>query len=435
MRQYIVVSKPCLHPDCPPRQGIIRGQYESCEIIREVPVDPETLSNKRSLSSADLLTNDSRRSNTKARHADVSNAPRAVEWLMVCRSEPGGTVPRFLIEKGTPPGIIGDAGKFIDWVSSTISKDGAARKVEEPPLPPVSNDGIEKQSAAEEKIVCNGTDHIVANPQHARQTDHNAEAAYSDWIPSSTGIYGIINGAFGVAGSIATGLKSQLSGALSQDSSQDSLVNSHAKREVDEDAESDASSTRSFASALERSITRENPVNNSTTDSLSDDLKSQQQVKPMEKDLQKLWDRRQKLERSFTQFQEKMESKRQGEKEKDATTQAKLREKHDKEAAKQEAKYKRELRKLEEKREQEEKKAEARRKKAADRQERSSLTLELEKVRAEKQVAIKETELLRAQVGELQAQNTMLVAKLGRVGALNREDSSSSQANSTNSKS
>ena len=32
----MVVSKPCVHPHCPPRQGIIRGQYESVELIREV---------------------------------------------------------------------------------------------------------------------------------------------------------------------------------------------------------------------------------------------------------------------------------------------------------------------------------------------------------------------------------------------------------------
>src|SRR5438045_9369657 len=33
----MVVSKPCKHPECPPREGFIRGEYESVEFIREIP--------------------------------------------------------------------------------------------------------------------------------------------------------------------------------------------------------------------------------------------------------------------------------------------------------------------------------------------------------------------------------------------------------------
>ena len=40
---------------------------------------------------------------------------------------------------------------------------------------------------------------------------------------------------------------------------------------------------------------------------------------------------------------------------------------------------------------------------------------------------MKRIELLQGQVGELQAQNTMLVAKLGRMGGISREDSTSSR--------
>ena len=42
-----------------------------------------------------------------------------VEWLMVTRSDPGGSVPRFMIERGTPPGIAGDANKFLQWTLHT----------------------------------------------------------------------------------------------------------------------------------------------------------------------------------------------------------------------------------------------------------------------------------------------------------------------------
>ncbi|KFY83361.1 hypothetical protein V500_10081, partial [Pseudogymnoascus sp. VKM F-4518 (FW-2643)] len=37
-RQFMIVSKPCIHPQTPEREGFIRGQYQSVELIREVPV-------------------------------------------------------------------------------------------------------------------------------------------------------------------------------------------------------------------------------------------------------------------------------------------------------------------------------------------------------------------------------------------------------------
>jgi hypothetical protein len=38
-----------------------------------------------------------------------------VEWIMITRSDPGGSVPRFMIERGTPGGIVADASKFLNW--------------------------------------------------------------------------------------------------------------------------------------------------------------------------------------------------------------------------------------------------------------------------------------------------------------------------------
>ena len=81
---------------------------------------------------------------------------------------------------------------------------------------------------------------------------------------------------------------------------------------------------------------------------------------------------------------------------------------------------------MEEKHEQEERKAEARRKKQAERQERANLTLELERTKAERDMALKKVGLLEHQVGELQSQNTMLVARLGKLGGFTRTDTGSS---------
>lgn len=445
LRQYMIVSKPCVHPECPPRQGIIRGQYESVEIIREIPGEADDddgagATRKRSVSSADLLSGDKYKSANLSRSGDDAGgnpSPRAVEWLMITRSDPGGSVPRFLIEKGTPPGIIGDAGKFLDWVTElttapydteeTKHVDGDDTTVGEGQQTPHHDRAAQKHRLTTYNNT--QTEGPTQKPSQAfsQASSQSQSTGYNDWTPSSTGLYGIINGALGVAGAVASGLRSQLGIPPSfTSSSQDSLdskiqgdrdtddVDVDADADAGADRQSDASSLRSFASALEKSITGEKAAPESSS-TYSDESKSQPLPSLETKDLQKLVERRQKLDRNYAQFQERMRSMREDAKEKDASSLAKLREKHDKEVAKQEAKYEREMRKLEEKRAQEERKAEARRRKVAERQEKSSLMLELEKARTDRDVAMKEIELLRRQVGELQAQNTMLVVRLGRV--------------------
>jgi chromosome segregation ATPase len=192
------------------------------------------------------------------------------------------------------------------------------------------------------------------------------------------------------------------------------------------DDESDTSSIRSFASALERSVTAENKSPDSITESQSETSRSNQAQTQGDKELKKLEQRRKKLDEKVARLHERRQSKLQGEKEKDAATLAKMREKHEKEIAKQEEKYRREIKKLEEKREAEQRKAEERRRKALEREEKNNLSLELERVRAERDLARRQIEILEGQVGELQAQNTMLVRKLGKMGLVDRSDSTAS---------
>ncbi|KAG6017982.1 hypothetical protein E4U54_008531 [Claviceps lovelessii] len=474
LRQYMIVSKPCVHPECPPRRGIIRGQYESVEIIREIPVDAAgsadaddaddagALNKKRSFSSADLVSGENRNKSVAIDRTgdDIEGgAARAIEWIMITRSDPGGSVPRFLIDKGTPPGIIGDAGKFLDWVSRVTEQDGngsvqtgrvdgkdgttgegghrtgeidnskhsLAAAAAATTTTTTTTETTETETKPKTKAAKASHTTLARDSQPPTQ---NRSAGYGDSTPSSTGLYGVITGAFDVAGEV---LRSQFGIPMSFTSSQDSLSDGQVAPDEEEeeeeeeedrdadtgygagdDSKSDASSMLSFASALEKSVTGEDaPVGSPSTH--SDESKSQRPPPP-DKDLQKLLERREKLNRSYTRSQARMQTKRQGAQEKDAAALAKLREKLDKEAAKKEAKYHRAMRKLEQKRAQEERKAEARRRKAAERQEKSSLTLELDKARVERDVAVREVELLRLQVGELQRQNTMLVARLGRMG-------------------
>ncbi|KAM0346831.1 hypothetical protein ACHAPU_005171 [Fusarium lateritium] len=431
LRQYMIVSKPCEHPECPPRSGIIRGYYESVEVIREVPI--ENFASKRSMSSADLTELDEGRRSTQKPGGDGHGSmppdepATAVEWLMVTRSDPGGSVPRFLIEKGTPPGIVGDAGKFLKWVTAK-----AANGFAEPEETPETNNtvnGTETSALDEKKSTAAPvpTTHI----ETTKAQPANMASNQDDPFPGSNGLYGVIAGAIGAASAyIPTSLLKTWGTGSDLGSSDDSISDAHVGAEDQHDDESDTSSIRSFASALEKSVTAENKSPESLVESQSETSRTTVQQAVADKELQKLEQKKKKLDEKLTRLEERRQSKLLGDKEKDAASLAKLREKHEKEVAKQEEKYRREMRKLEEKRERDQRKAEERRRKAAEQEEKSNLSLELDRIRAERDVARRQIELLEGQVGELQAQNTLLVRKLGKNGLLDSPGSPSSSIKS-----
>ena len=56
--------------------------------------------------------------------------------------------------------------------------------------------------------------------------------------------------------------------------------------------------------------------------------------------------------------------------------------------------------------------------KQQEKEEKSNAAMQLEKVKVERDMALKQIDILKDQVGQLQAQNTKLVAQLGKLGAL-----------------
>ncbi|KAF6824644.1 hypothetical protein CPLU01_10744 [Colletotrichum plurivorum] len=457
LRSFMIVSKPCIHPECAERQGYIRGQYESVEIIREVPSDKPAIT--RAKSSIDLSQESEKerqavaesmgreavlRAAKKAadgedgrpRGTSVDSAPArddaghagagaeqeattSIEWLMVTRSDPGGNVPRFLIDRGTPGGIIGDAGKFIKWVTAKSADDFATSDAEQEQTKEGAKQAEHEKTTSPVEVAKEPTSNLV--PDLSAQDDAVP--------PSSNGLYGIISGAFGLAGSaVASRLPNGLPGMFQAPSTNGSI----AEDDEDETNESDTSSIRSFVSAVEKTDDGEalTPPEVAQQDTMS--LHSsgsgatslhKTTSSHHERELKKLQERRKKMQDKINKMQERMSSKRAEDSQRDAAQLAKLREKHDKEVAKQEEKYRRELRRLEERREQDERKAEERRRKQAEKEERGNLAMELERVKAERDLALKQVEVLKGQIGDLQSQNTMLVAKMGRMGVLKREDS------------
>ncbi|KKY32887.1 hypothetical protein UCDDA912_g07156 [Diaporthe ampelina] len=427
-RQFMIVSKPCNHPECAPRSAYIRGNYESVELIREIPIEKPL---RRVRSSVDMRREDiqlpsrtmggdmdtsqeavlraaqkragamsdgspggerdlsrsltglpprGRDEDPGARKAD-EDTEMAIEWVMVTRSDPGGSVPRFMVEKGTPGGIVTDAGKFLKWLETRTEQNLEELRAE--------------------------------IPEDESPEDNMAE---DDAQPS--GFYNMIAGAIGAASSMVT---SRLPGVAHSTSELESDV---------QDSESDSDkSERSFASAQEPEVETSLAKVPSGGDrslrggdmasmhsSKSDESSAKASVSHHEKHLKKLQERHKKLAEKMARQQERAAS--QGKSNQGEDGLAKLKEKHEKEIARQEENYKKEVKKMEEKRLKDEKKAEERRKKQQEKDERANAAMQLEKVKVERDMAFKQIDILKDQIGQLQAQNTKLVAQLGKLGGL-----------------
>lgn len=452
-RQFMIVSKPCNHPECAPRSAYIRGNYESVELIREIPIEKPI---RRVRSSVDMRREDIQLPSRKtggdmdigqeavlraaqkragARSDDgpgerglsrslTGLPPRerdedsgagkagdesemAIEWVMVTRSDPGGSVPRFMVEKGTPGGIVADAGKFLKWLETRT-----AQNLEE------SRDGIPQDESPKDNVG-EATTPRAHQPSASVSTPapqpSSQAAAEEDAQPS--GFYNMIAGAIGAASSMVT---ARLPGVAHSTSELDSDL---------QDSESDSDeSERSFASAQEPEA--ETPLAKvpsggnaslgggdmaSMHSSKSDESSAKASLSHHEKHLRKLQDRHKKLAEKMARQQERVS---QGKSNQGEDGLAKLKEKHEKEIARQEENYRKEVKKMEEKRLRDERKAEERRKKQQEKDERANAAMQLEKVKVERDMALKQIDILKDQVGQLQAQNTKLVAKLGKLGGL-----------------
>ncbi|KAI2785196.1 hypothetical protein F4815DRAFT_451771 [Daldinia loculata] len=476
-RHFMLVSKPCVHPECPPRQGYIRGQYESVEFIREIRVEKPL---RKTRSSIDLPNDEvaammRKTTENLSREATVRSARQAadptnseggrkrgktigsadvgddreeddhyetmIEWLMVTRSDPGGSVPRFMIERGTPPGIAGDANKLVKWISSRSIDDFAESESDNEDAKSKREVSNAERVDSEKTVIANSTSNTTHHskaprPSATKQTEEIKEQ------PGSVGVYGMIANALNAAASAAAsripnpfgpvnGEDADTSDLTSENQDDDdSSIHSFHSLEGEGIAENDNASQKPGESSTQLTPSVTNGGAESTVSSESLAARS---TAPShhEKELKKLEERKRKTEEKLRRAQERALAKRgNGETEssqRDEAAVQKLREKHDREIAKQQEKYQREITKLEAKRASEQKKAEERRRKTLEREEKTTLAMELDKVRAERDIAHKQMEILKEQIGELQAQNTKLVARLGREGiTVDDSDGSSS---------
>jgi hypothetical protein len=159
-RHFMVVSIPVNHPDAPPRNGMVRGFYESIEMIREIPLadaqDPET---------------------------------NPVEWIMVTRSDPGGGIPRFMVERNVPSSIVQDAVKFLDWACAKPHSEDSGSKTEEGALAVEHDDDQNRRpSFAESNGIAAGVGASIVD----RPSNSIRRASHRDTTESSAASEGIM---------------------------------------------------------------------------------------------------------------------------------------------------------------------------------------------------------------------------------------------------
>lgn len=490
----MVISRPCIHTDCPPRDGFIRGQYESVEFIREIPRKSKKMSSsmtdlprsahtrdgsleeKATLQKADPAVNgdraplpngdnlstgaaedivregrkrgktisfaQSRGSSAKSEamdnpHAQDEDETNPVEWIMITRSDPGGSVPRFMVERGTPGSIVADASKFLDWACKKEHPEDEIEALEKGDTEHIKEKKREELEAYETNGHLAGlegspedTEPSAAvapksasletslpsqqEPQHGGLFSSVAGAAYAgletyapraviDRLPRHQQSPSLASSTAGLSesGFAASNLPNDTkytSGApLSQTTSSTSSIISFASAEDHFDGED--------KTQLSKSV---------TSNSKSSNSKDTAALSPHDKELAKLHDRKRQLNEKLAKAREKQAKDKEELTSKEEAAIKKAEEKHQKEVQKQEEKYKKEIAKLETKRQKEAAKLAEQKKKVEDKDEKSRLTREKDELKQELDVVSKERDILQDQVGALQRENTSLVVRLGK---------------------
>lgn len=335
--------------------------------------------------------------------------------------------------RGTPPGIANDAHKFWQWISSDsfeglLGEDNEETTKSEPETtstPGEASDVTDKTSVK--------ADRKPSNEHRAKSISGPDEQDGEERMtgPGPGGIYGMISGALGIASAAASRLlgppadNESESDITSSDSSDDDASSIHSSHSLDS-----AAAIKSSKKMAENDEPALSVSNGAGADSIYSVESTTAPSPHPDKELNKLEERKRKMEEKLRRAQERVLAKKNDDAQHDELALKKLREKHEREVAKQEEKYQRERQKLEHRRAREEKKAEERRRKQAEREAKANLALELEKTRTERDIARREIEILKEQVGQLQGLNTKLVTRLGREGINLDNDSTPDSGNS-----
>jgi hypothetical protein len=396
-RHFMIVSRPLNdHPGAPGRSGYVRAQYESVEMIREIPLsragrvrlraqaagqdEHDSSSKEESEKSKEGKkadegpdSNSSTKDSKAVDIADDDHDPELnpVEWIMVSRSDPGGGIPRFLVDRGTPEAMLSDIGKFLDWACKWQIDGEGKGEVVAPDVP----------STTENETATNGDLDVQTRPRSVTEPAPNQKkgmlSSLTQAIESNVEAY--------APTSVSSFLHSRLHGSDDTTTSSDSS------------SILSVSSNASFLSASSGKLHNDDDDDplappsriNSSLSTLS--APSKEKLEKHEKELQKLMHKRERLIADHAKHRAAEEaklrrlqasaseeaSKRQARRERELE---KAKEKHRKAVEKLEAKGRKERRKMEAKEEREREKEEKKAEEEERRRMRSGSSLEGEDV-------------------------------------------------------
>ena len=326
-----------------------------------------------------------------------------VEWTMITRSDPGGNVPRWMVERGTPAGIIGDATKFLDWACKL---DAPATKDDDDD----DDDETEEGSAARlepQQSASKAANISTLEPQGGASTidkpnTTESERAWETQSHSSSELSSIAS--FATASSKA-----------------------HERGDDDDEDGRTADGAPSALPSGPSDVLDDGSGSPAVALDASDDKGSS-----------KLQGQKRKMDAKLAATRSKILSAVPAAGEptpKHQATLAKAEERHRKEMEKHERRYQSHMLKLEAKRERQTQKDDARRRKQEDKDERSRLMRERDELKGQVEKVKKEMADMVEYMGELQSQNTHLIMKLGKVdaGALHEALTNSRRGRSTSS--
>ncbi|CAI6333121.1 unnamed protein product [Periconia digitata] len=433
-RHFMVVSIPVSHPEAPTRAGMVRGSYESVEMIREIPLP--SAKSPASASTSDLLKQDKRKSRDRGgtigfaesrgpdakgenidRGTDSSGGDdpetNPVEWTMITRSDPGGGIPRFMVERGTPGSIVQDAGKFLDWACA--HDDLADQVISQEPA--TAGSARPSMDAGRSYSVTNANGHLAGvgtsiadrpDPSTFRRPSQRSTVDDTQEEP-------------GILQTAAETLSSYVPDAINPTLHHRSSFSSTASS-LDSFASAEQYTTAPQGLPLDDTI----PTPSTTSEHLPEDTSTAHPTTSTDantlaalaaptKELQKIEQKRQQLHSRLEAARSKQASETSvAASSKTAKDLEKVTEKHTRNRLKQEEKFAREVQKLEQRRERETKKLLARQQKEKEKNELIKVTRERDEWKEKADKAEKEGELLRSQIGGLQRENTMLAARLGK---------------------
>ncbi|KAL9594802.1 MAG: hypothetical protein Q9179_005242 [Wetmoreana sp. 5 TL-2023] len=491
-RNFMVISKPCIHPECPPRDGFVRGQYESVEFIREIPVKPTKSSSTTNLQqlrhsstapliekaalirsaqhsldrggsgeemladmdadghvpiAKDVLVQEGRKRGKTISFAE-SRGVRAkgeamdtphdegfddpaeqnpVEWIMITRSDPGGSVPRFLVERGTPSGIVSDASKFLHWACKKehpVENDYAEKSQE------VDQDIARKSSQSQvlEQYQTNG--HLAGLAEEVPESGEssvtltNGNMTHSEHFILEPGrqegiISTLANAAVaGIESYAPQAVMDHLLGHRSENTASSWLPNNpetQASTGMDNTTEAQSIASTSDAASFASAEEGFNDASSISPQSVKSFTKSSPGQTRHDRELAKLEQRKKALDDQLARTREKEAKDKEELTSKEEDRIRKAEEKHAREVSKHEQRYHKEVAKIEAKRAKDEQKEVERKKKAEEKDEKMKLMKERDAARTELEQMRKERELLREQAGALQRENTALVARIGKL--------------------